>query len=69
MGVKGFLDKIPVSLISQFEKQWIHFLQISDNTIIEEIRIKKTLSTELLTRITNLATSFKTSFITFIQKS
>lgn len=68
MGVKGFLDKIPVPMIPQFEKQWIQFLTLTDSTILDEIRSQKTLSPSLLTRITDLATNFTQLFLSTVSK-
>lgn len=63
LGVKGFLDKIEVQDISSFESSWINFLETNHSHILEEIKTKKELSTELDNQLGNLCEEFTQNFL------
>ena len=63
LGVKGFLDKIEVKDISSFETLWISFLETNHSNILEEIRNKKELSTELDNQLGTICEEFTQNFL------
>ena len=63
LGVKGFLDKIEVQDISSFETLWINFLETNHSNILEEIRNKKELSSELDNQLAIICEEFTQNFL------
>ena len=63
LGVKGFLDKIEIKNISNFEVSWINFLKSNHLNIIEEIKNKKEISKELDTTLNRLCLDFTQNYI------
>jgi len=63
LGVKGFLDKIEVKKISQFETSWLQFIKNNHSNILNEIATKKVISKELESELRTLATNFTNQFI------
>jgi proton translocating ATP synthase F1 alpha subunit len=63
LGVKGFLDKIDVKKIAQFETSWLQFIKNNHLNILEEISTKKVISKELENKLKILAENFTNQFI------
>jgi F-type H+-transporting ATPase subunit alpha len=63
LGVRGFLDKINVKKIAQFENAWLHFIKNNHSNILVEISTKKVISKELENQLKVLATEFTNQFI------
>ena len=40
-GVNGFLDQPPVESITEFEKEYLHFMRNEHPEILQEIRVKR----------------------------
>lgn len=53
---KGFLDKIPLEKISQFEKEFLEFLKKNKRNVFEKIRKSKDLDTETEKELTKAMT-------------
>lgn len=63
LGVKGFLDKIAVSDITQFENKWVQFLQSNHSDLLDEIRTTKELSDTLDNQLNGLCETFTQNFL------
>ena len=63
LGVRGFLDKIDVKKIAQFENSWLQFIKNNHSNILEEISTKKVISKELENQLKVLAVDFTNQFI------
>jgi len=63
LGVRGFLDKIEVKKIGQFETAWLQFIKNNHNDILIEIATKKEISKDLETKLRSLATEFTNQFL------
>jgi len=61
-GVNGFLDKLPVESITEFEKEYLHFMRNEHPEILQEIREKKELSDELMERMNKVIKEFVDEF-------
>lgn len=64
LGVRGFLDKIELNEIKDFENKWLAYVKTNYLDILNEIQIKKELSKELDKKLNKLATEFTKKFIT-----
>jgi proton translocating ATP synthase F1 alpha subunit len=58
LGVRGFLDKIEVKQIAQFEESWLQFIKTQHKGILNEIATKKIISKELENQLKELAIEF-----------
>jgi proton translocating ATP synthase F1 alpha subunit len=63
LGVKGYLDRIEVKQISEFEISWLNFIKDKHSDILTEIATKKVISKELETKLRSLAADFVKKFI------
>ncbi len=63
LGVRGFLDKIEVKKIAEFEESWLQFIKTKHNNILTEISTKKIISKELENQLKKLATEFINQYI------
>ncbi|KDO15678.1 ATP synthase subunit alpha, partial (mitochondrion) [Saprolegnia parasitica CBS 223.65] len=63
LGVRGFLDKIEVKKIGQFENAWLQFIKNNHNDILVEIATKKEISKELEAKLRTLANDFTSQFL------
>ena len=63
LGVRGFLDKIDVKKIAQFETSWLQFIKSNHSIILEQISTKKVISKELENNLKVLAEDFTNQFI------
>jgi len=63
LGVRGFLDKIEVKKIAQFENAWLQFIKTNHSNILTEISTKKIISKELENQLKVLANEFTNQFI------
>jgi len=62
-GVRGYLDKVPVSKIQAFEKDFLAHLRSAESGLLDEIKTKGVLSKELEDKLTSVVKSFVQSFI------
>jgi F-type H+-transporting ATPase subunit alpha len=58
-GMRGYLDRIPVSQVSKFERTLMELLKTKYQHFLEEIKIKKQISPELDTQLKEFFTSEK----------
>lgn len=63
LGVKGFLDKISIVKIKEFETKWINFIKTEHKNILIEILEKKNLTQELDSKLNELANQFTKNFL------
>jgi F-type H+-transporting ATPase subunit alpha len=61
-GVNGFLDKLPVEAVLNFEKEYLRFLKNEHPEILSEIREKKVLSDDLIERMNKVIKGFMDEF-------
>lgn len=61
-GVRGFLDKFPVSAVGDFEKGWLSYVKSNHADFLEEIIAKKAISKELEAKLKAAATTFASTF-------
>jgi F-type H+-transporting ATPase subunit alpha len=61
-GVNGYLDKIPVSEVGRFEKEFLAHLKASEPAIIDEIKTTGAFSKETLEKLKDVTRSFSESF-------
>ena len=61
-GVRGYLDKIPLNRIAEFEIKWHKFILDEHNQIIEELNRTNIISKELDEQISHLFEQFLTTF-------
>nr|AGH24290.1 ATP synthase F1 subunit alpha [Reclinomonas americana ATCC 50633] len=62
-GVRGYLNKVSVSKIGEYEKALISFVQTNHADILKRIREEKQLSKDLDSQIANVISTFTNSFI------
>ncbi|KAI8577058.1 hypothetical protein K450DRAFT_254052 [Umbelopsis ramanniana AG] len=62
-GVNGFLDKLPVNKIVDWEKDFIQYVKANHSDVLEEIRSKGVLSKELETKLREVCDSHVKSFM------
>ena len=63
LGVKGFLDKINLIKIKEFENKWINFIKTEHQNILIELVEKKHLTQELDSQLNELAKNFTQNFL------
>ncbi|KAG7883568.1 hypothetical protein KL938_002805 [Ogataea parapolymorpha] len=61
-GVNGFLDNIPIERIQEFEEQFVAYLKANEGDILEAIRTKGELSSELLDKLKSATETFVATF-------
>jgi len=62
-GVNGFLDKVPVAKVGQFEIDFLAHLRSSETALMEEIASKGALSKELEEKLKSVTGDFVKSFL------
>jgi len=62
VGVNGYLDKLPVAKVGDFEQGFLAIIRSQHKDILEEIRTKKELSDGLRERLRSAADSFSKAF-------
>ena len=63
LGVRGFLDKIEVNEILNFENNWLNFIKKNYSDILNEILLKKEFSKELDKKLYLLADNFTKNYL------
>jgi F-type H+-transporting ATPase subunit alpha len=63
-GNRGYLDKVRVSLLSEYETQMYYFFNKEHQDVIKELEEKKEIDTDLDDRISKLLEEFTQKFIT-----
>jgi len=61
-GVRGYLDKIDLKKVGDFEARWLALIKTSHSDVLEEIRSTGVLSKELDAKLTALCTEFTAAF-------
>ncbi|MCG3177806.1 MAG: ATP synthase subunit alpha [Phycisphaerae bacterium] len=61
-GTQGFLDKVPLSKVSDFEAGLLEFIRTEGRAAYEELREKRTLTDELVDQLKKLIASFAQRF-------
>lgn len=61
-GVNGYLDDIPTSSISKFEKEFLQYLKSNKPSILESIKTKKKIDEELDKELRKAIEDFKAAF-------
>ncbi|KAK9456000.1 P-loop containing nucleoside triphosphate hydrolase protein [Dipodascopsis uninucleata] len=61
-GVNGYLDKLPIDKIEQFESDFISFLKTNESAFLDEIATKGELSKEGLAKLKSVTESFISTF-------
>jgi F-type H+-transporting ATPase subunit alpha len=64
LGTTGKLDKVPVSEVRRFEREFLEFIARGDNTIYEEIRNTKALSEDAVRSLEKAVEAFYAQFTT-----
>jgi len=62
LGVRGFLDDIPVDQIRAFEAGYIKFMGTEGKDVLEKIKTEKTISDETAGKLEKLINDFKATF-------
>jgi len=57
-GVRGYLDKIDLKDINNFESKWIEFIKKNHNDILVEIREKKSISQDLDDKLSSICANY-----------
>jgi proton translocating ATP synthase F1 alpha subunit len=63
-GVKGYLDRIEVKAIRQFEEAWLNFIKINHKAVLETLRSEKAVSPATDILLHKLCNEFTDSFKT-----
>ncbi|KAF9989374.1 Alpha subunit of the F1 sector of mitochondrial F1F0 ATP synthase, partial [Mortierella antarctica] len=61
-GVNGFLDKIPVNRVGEYERSFIPHLVSNHKALLDEIRVSGDLSTESFAKLKDVTTEFTKNF-------
>ncbi|KAG7801835.1 hypothetical protein KL944_002903 [Ogataea haglerorum] len=61
-GVNGYLDNIPIERIPEFEEQFVAYLKANEGDILEAIRTKGELSSDLLDKLKSATETFVATF-------
>ena len=61
-GVRGYLDRLEVSSIREFEEAWLGFLKGSHGGILDSIRTEKELSASTEAKLAELCDTFTSNF-------
>jgi len=61
-GVRGYIDRVDVSQVTEFEKAWLQFLKTSHGAVLSEIKEKREISASLDEKLSALCDEFSSSF-------
>ncbi|KAG1445882.1 hypothetical protein G6F46_008259 [Rhizopus delemar] len=61
-GVNGFLDKVPVNKVTEWEKDFISHVHSEHNDVLEEIRSKGVISKELEAKLRDICENHTKGF-------
>jgi len=62
LGTQGLLDELPVKDIKRFEREFIEYLELKDQSVLDAIRKEKVLSDSIVASIKTNAQEFKNKF-------
>lgn len=62
-GVRGYLDKVALNKISEYEVGLINFFNSNNSSLLEEIKVKKALNPDLDSRIGSAVKAYTDSFV------
>jgi F-type H+-transporting ATPase subunit alpha len=60
-GSAGFIDDVPVDRVDEFERNFLDTLRTSHGELLETIRTEKSLSDDLIEKLSKVAKDFKTT--------
>ena len=63
LGVRGFLDDIPIEKTREFESEFIKFMESEGTKVLDAIRTEKELSDETIENLEKLIEEFKSTFV------
>ncbi len=63
LGVKGYLDKIPVDQVLRAEAEFYQFMDSSQSDVLQDIREKKELTEDITNRLDNACAEFIKQFV------
>ena len=63
LGVRGFLDDIPIEKTREFESEFIKFMESEGTKVLDAIRTEKELSDETIENLEKLIGEFKSTFV------
>ncbi|KAH3682194.1 hypothetical protein WICPIJ_006840, partial [Wickerhamomyces pijperi] len=61
-GVNGYLDSVPLDKISAFEEQFVSYLKANEGEILDAIKTKGELSSDLLAKLKSATETFVATF-------
>jgi len=62
LGTQGLLDELPVKDIKRFEREFIEYLELKDQSVLDAIRKEKVLSDSIVNSLRTNAQEFKNKF-------
>ena len=63
LGVRGFLDEIPIDQIRRFEAEYTKYMKSEGKVVLDTIRTEKQLSDETTDALTKLIEEFTSTFV------
>jgi F-type H+-transporting ATPase subunit alpha len=63
VGVRGYIDDIPLGQIRRFEAEFIKFMNSEGKTVLEKIRTEKEFTNETIEILSRLIQDFKATFV------
>ncbi len=63
LGIGGFLDDVPIEKISEFEKEFLKFMDSEYKDVLDAIGVKKELTDEIYESLEKLIKEFKSTFV------
>ena len=66
-GINGYINKVPVSDVSRYEKELLAYLDSTHPDVLELIRTKKALTDEVKTRLKDVLTAFGKQFVLSVE--
>jgi F-type H+-transporting ATPase subunit alpha len=68
-GVKGFLDKVPLNKVKEFEEKAFASLKANHPEYFEDVRVNQKISEELETKLMKFYEKFASDFISTLEKA
>ena len=68
-GVKGFLDKLPLNKVKDYEERALASIKANHPEFLEEIRNEQKISAELETKLMKFYETFTSDFVATIEKA
>jgi len=61
-GVRGYIDRVDVAQVSEFEKAWLSFIKTNHAGIMEEIKTGKEITKDIDAKLTTLCDDFSANY-------